>query len=60
MQDSCVLDIAAGAGGQTLNAAKRVGPSGHVLATDLSPGILKQAKANADLAGICHVETQVF
>ena len=31
-----VLDVAAGAGGQTLVAAKRVGPTGHVLATDIS------------------------
>ena len=28
-----VLDVAAGAGGQTVVAARRVGPSGHVLAT---------------------------
>ena len=32
-----VLDVAAGAGGQTLAAARRVGPDGHVLATDISP-----------------------
>jgi ubiquinone/menaquinone biosynthesis C-methylase UbiE len=31
-----VLDVAAGAGDQTLNAAKRVGPDGFVLATDIS------------------------
>ncbi|RNF33918.1 class I SAM-dependent methyltransferase [Paracoccus methylarcula] len=59
-QGSRVLDIAAGAGGQTLNAARRVGPSGHVLATDLSPGILQHAKANADLAGLGNVETLVL
>lgn len=58
-QGSRVLDIAAGAGSQTLNAAKRVGPAGHVLATDLSPGILQHAKANADLAGLDNVETLV-
>ena len=34
---SRVLDVAAGAGGQTLAAARRVGPTGHVLATDISP-----------------------
>ncbi|MCZ8101619.1 MAG: methyltransferase domain-containing protein [Burkholderiales bacterium] len=56
---SRVLDIAAGAGSQTLNAARRVGPSGHVLATDLSPGILQYAKANADLAGLYNVGTMV-
>lgn len=58
-QGSRVLDIAAGAGSQTLNAARRVGPSGHVLATDLSPEILQHAKANADLAGLSNVETLV-
>ena len=31
-----VLDVAAGAGGQTLSAARRVGPAGAVLATDIS------------------------
>lgn len=35
---SRVLDVAAGAGGQSLLAARRVGPTGHVLATDISPG----------------------
>lgn len=59
-QGSRVLDIAAGAGSQTFNAAKRVGPSGHVLATDLSPDILKHTKANADLAGLDNVETLVL
>ena len=31
-----VLDVAAGTGDQTLLAARRVGPTGYVLATDLS------------------------
>lgn len=30
-----VLDVAAGAGGQTLDIAQRVGPRGSVLATDI-------------------------
>ena len=34
---SRVLDVAAGAGGQTLAAARRVGPTGRVLATDIAP-----------------------
>ena len=54
-----VLDVAAGAGDQTLDIAKRVGPAGYVLATDLSPAILKLAKANAQRAGHAHVETLV-
>jgi SAM-dependent methyltransferase len=55
-----VLDVAAGAGEQTLAAARRVGESGHVLATDLSPTILEFAAATARLAGFNHVRTQVL
>jgi ubiquinone/menaquinone biosynthesis C-methylase UbiE len=40
-----VLDLAAGAGGQSIAAAKRVGPRGSVLATDISPAILDYAAA---------------
>ena len=53
-----VLDVAAGAGGQTLAAARRVGPAGHVLATDLSPAILEYAAAAARSAGLETVETR--
>lgn len=58
-QGSRVLDVAAGAGEQTLTAARRVGPSGYVLATDLSAGILERAARNARLAGLGNVETAV-
>ena len=54
---SRVLDVAAGAGGQTLAAARRVGPDGHVLATDISPAILEHAQADAHAAGLTWVET---
>lgn len=54
-----VLDIAAGAGDQTLDIARRVGPGGHVLATDISPRIIALAQANALQAGMAHVTTQV-
>jgi SAM-dependent methyltransferase len=54
-----VLDVAAGAGDQTLDIAERVGPQGFVLATDLSPAILEFAKGNALRAGYENVETQV-
>lgn len=54
---SRVLDVAAGAGGQTLVAARRVGPTGHVLATDISPTILEYAAAEAVAAGLHHVAT---
>ncbi len=52
-----VLDVAAGAGGQTLAAARRVGPSGRVLATDISPTILQFATRAAARAGVATVET---
>lgn len=52
-----VLDVAAGAGGQTLAAAERVGPSGHVLATDISPTILEYAARAAARAGLPQVRT---
>jgi len=53
-----VLDVAAGAGDQTLDIAGRVGPGGFVLATDLSPAILELAQANAGRAGHRNVATQ--
>jgi len=52
-----VLDVAAGAGDQTLDIAKRVGPAGYVLATDLSPCILEFCKESAQKAGYANVET---
>jgi len=53
-----VLDVAAGAGGQTLAAAERVGPGGHVLATDISPAILEYAADTATAAGLRNVSTR--
>jgi SAM-dependent methyltransferase len=55
---SRVLDVAAGAGGQTLAAARRVGPVGHVLATDIAPAILEYAAKAASDAGLTNVRTQ--
>jgi SAM-dependent methyltransferase len=54
-----VLDVAAGAGDQTLDIAERVGPDGYVLATDLSPDILRYAERNVAHAGHHNVETKV-
>lgn len=55
---ACVLDVAAGAGDQTLDIAQRVGPQGRVLATDLSPAILALAQENAKRAGFHNVQTR--
>jgi ubiquinone/menaquinone biosynthesis C-methylase UbiE len=54
-----VLDLAAGAGDQTLDIAERVGSGGRVLATDLSSAILEFAQDNARRAGYGNVETRV-
>ena len=55
-----VLDVAAGAGDQTMIIAERVGPNGHVLATDLASNILEFARENAQRAGLKNVETRVL
>jgi SAM-dependent methyltransferase len=57
---SRVLDVAAGAGEQTLTVARRIGDTGHVLATDISPAILGYADTAANLAGFRNVRTQVL
>ena len=56
---SRVLDVAAGAGDQTLAVAERVGPQGWVLATDLSPAIVALVRDNADRAGFANVQARV-
>lgn len=59
-EGSRVLDIAAGAGEQTIVTAKRVGPAGYVLATDISANILEFAASEAHNAGLDNVETRVM
>ena len=56
VQGSRVLDVAAGAGDQTLALAERVGPSGTVLATDISPAITALAQRRAHEAGLVQVQ----
>ncbi len=53
-----VLDVAAGAGGQTLAAARRVGQTGSVLATDVSPAILQFAEAEFRRARLSNATTR--
>jgi SAM-dependent methyltransferase len=55
-----VLDVAAGTGEQTILAAHRVGPTGYVLATDISTSMLKLAAAAIRDAGLTNVETRVM
>lgn len=54
---SHVLDIAAGAGGQSVAAARRAGPRGRVVATDISATILTFAAKAAAEAGVTNIET---
>lgn len=54
---SRVLDVAAGAGGQTIAAARRAGAGGTVVATDISPTILTYAAKAAAEEGLTNVET---
>lgn len=54
-----VLDIAAGTGDQSVLAARIVGPSGSVLATDISASMLQAAAQAALEAGLANVETLV-
>jgi ubiquinone/menaquinone biosynthesis C-methylase UbiE len=55
-----VLDVAAGAGGQSIAAARRVGPQGKVLATDISSNILEYTEREARGAGLVNVATRVM
>ena len=51
-----VLDVAAGYGEPALTAARRVGPDGHVVATDISREMLAYGRERAAAAGLNNVE----
>ena len=55
-----VLDVAAGAGGQSFAAARRVGPSGEVLATDLAENLVRYLEQDAAAAGLTQVRAAVM
>ena len=52
-----VLDVACGAGNQSLRVAERVGSSGSVVASDISPTMLELVRENAACAGVPNIET---
>ena len=54
-----LLDVAAGTGDQTVIAARIVGPSGTVLATDISASMLEAAAQAAGEAGLDNIATHV-
>jgi enediyne biosynthesis protein CalE5 len=51
-----VLDIATGSGEPALTAVRAVGPSGKVVAVDMSPGMLAIARERVVAAGLHNVE----
>ena len=51
-----VLDVATGLGEPAVTAARRVGPTGHVLGVDLSPQMLATARERAAGLGLRQVE----
>ena len=55
-----VLEVAAGTGDLSMIVARRVGPNGHVLATDISASMLNRAAQAAREAGLTNVETRVM
>jgi ubiquinone/menaquinone biosynthesis C-methylase UbiE len=52
-----VADVGAGSGYFTMRISRRVGASGHVLATDLQPEMLAMIKEKADAAQAANVVT---
>ena len=51
-----VLELACGTGDPALEIARRVGPTGRVTATDLSPQMLDECRKNASAAGIANMD----
>jgi ubiquinone/menaquinone biosynthesis C-methylase UbiE len=52
-----VLDLACGAGSQTLRAASRVGPTGSVVATDISANMLEYVREHARRGAFDNITT---
>jgi SAM-dependent methyltransferase len=55
-----VLDVAAGAGEQSITCARRVGPTGRVLATDIAPRILEYAAAEGSRLGLPQIDVRAM
>jgi len=50
-----VADVGAGAGYHSIRLARRVGPGGTVLATDIQPEMLRMLQTNAREAGVTNI-----
>src|SRR2546428_8319142 len=55
-----VLDLGTGTGDTALLAAERVGPTGSVLATDLSPAMVEATRAAAEAQGRANVRVRTM
>src|SRR4051812_6214078 len=55
-----IPDVGAGAGEPAMPAAKRVGPTGSVLAIDIASNILDYARRAAAAQGLANIETRVM
>ena len=57
---SRVLHVAGGSGQEALQTARRVGPDGYVLTTDVSENLTQLAEENAKAAGFGNIEARVM
>src|SRR5690606_25538499 len=51
-----VLDLGSGGGFDCFLAARKVGPTGHVIGVDMTPEMIDRARVNARKAGLMNVE----
>jgi ubiquinone/menaquinone biosynthesis C-methylase UbiE len=54
-----VLELVPGPGAFTVDAARRLGPEGRLIAVDIRPEMIAQVKARVRQAGLSNVETHV-
>ncbi len=54
-----VLEVGPGAGGYTVAAAQRVGPTGHIIAIDIEPNIVERLKQRLRQETVHNVEVRV-
>jgi len=55
----CVLELGPGPGAFTVDAARRVGPEGRLIAVDIQPEMIAQVEKRVREAGLSNVETHV-
>jgi ubiquinone/menaquinone biosynthesis C-methylase UbiE len=55
----CVLELGPGPGLFTVEAARRIGPDGRLVAVDIQPAMIAQVEQRVKQAGITNVETHV-